>query len=79
MNKQLTQLFNDQKGKCCYCVGNMTLKWNKPNSVTREHITPRSHGGPSNMYNYAGACYKCNQERGNTPLIIHLLNLKLKR
>lgn len=75
-SSQIARLFNEQGGRCCYCTKHMALKKNKPNSVTREHITPRSHGGPSAMYNYAGACYSCNQARANKPLIIHLLELR---
>lgn len=34
------------------------------NSATVEHLIPRSLGGPTQAWNLAAACYRCNTERG---------------
>ena len=67
----IVDLFNEQCGLCCYCSGKMTLKLGRHNTATVEHILPRSHGGKDN-FNRSAACLDCNQERGNTPLLIYL-------
>lgn len=67
----IVDLFNEQCGLCCYCSGKMTLKLGRHNTATVEHILPRSHGGKDH-FNRSAACLDCNQERGNTPLLIYL-------
>lgn len=56
----------------------MTLKLGRASTATKEHILPRSHGGKDD-FNLAAACNKCNQERGNTPLLIYLAQRKMGR
>ena len=73
----IVDLFNEQCGFCCYCSGKMTLKLGRHNTATVEHILPRSHGGKDH-FNRAAAHASCNQERGNTPLLVYLLKRKLK-
>lgn len=69
----IVDLFNSQGGFCCYCCKPMTLAYGKTNSITRDHVVPRSQGGSSRESNIAGACYKCNQEKRDMPLVIFLL------
>lgn len=63
---RLRDLFNKQRGQCCYCRCNMTLKRGLEHSVTLEHIIPRSLGGISEKGNIRAACWKCNTERGSS-------------
>lgn len=78
-NPRLVRLFNEQRGKCCYCTSPMTLRLNRPTTATIEHITPRSHGGDNDMDNLACACQACNWRRGNTPLAVFLLQVARNR
>lgn len=41
--------------------------------VTRDHLHPKSDGGPGLLENFAAACRLCNQEKGDLPLIMFLL------
>jgi 5-methylcytosine-specific restriction endonuclease McrA len=72
----IVNLFNEQCGFCCYCSEKMTLKLGKKRTATIEHITPKSKGGKNILFNYAAACYECNSERGNSPLLIYLFSKK---
>lgn len=60
--------FNRQSGICAYCHHPMTLEKNQMNSVTRDHIVPRSADGPTSRFNIVAACYRCNQIKGSMPL-----------
>lgn len=44
-----------------------------PTEVTRDHLHPKSDGGPGLLENFAAACRLCNQEKGDLPLIMFLL------
>ena len=33
--------------------------------MTRDHIIPKSKGGPDNLHNMQTMCCKCNQKKGN--------------
>ncbi len=41
--------------------------------VTRDHLHPRSRGGPGVVANFAAACRSCNEQRGELPLVLFLL------
>lgn len=41
--------------------------------VTRDHLVPKSDGGPGLLHNFAAACRLCNQEKGSLPLVIFML------
>jgi hypothetical protein len=41
---------------------------------TLEHIHPRTHGGINNWSNYANACVRCNNKKGNVSLLGFMLN-----
>lgn len=68
----IVDLFNEQSGFCCYCSGKMTLKLGKRHTATIEHIVPKSKGGPNAAFNYAAAHASCNQEKGDTNLLVFL-------
>ena len=59
-----TRLAESQNWKCCYCGCSMNESHGKSNSVTVEHVTPKSMGGTDNQENLVAACYKCNNRRG---------------
>lgn len=60
----LIKLFKNQDGKCHYCRRNMTLDVDRHNSITRDHIIPRSRGG-GGLENITGACFRCNNLKGD--------------
>jgi len=46
--------------QCEYCEIVYPLR-----ELTRDHVYPRSRGGPNAMWNLALACKKCNLKKGN--------------
>jgi 5-methylcytosine-specific restriction endonuclease McrA len=46
------------------------------NSVTREHIVPKSLGGSDTMDNIAAACNHCNGKRGVMPIDVFMDGFK---
>jgi hypothetical protein len=42
----------------------MVLAYGRPNSVTRDHVLPRSRGGRG-ARNIVAACYRCNNVKGD--------------
>ena len=65
---QRTMIAESQNWKCCWCGKTMTEQPNKRNSVTREHIIPKSQGGGEDRSNIAAACNRCNSKRGIMPV-----------
>ena len=63
--KRIKQKFNAQSGKCHYCHHRMTLDFNFLCSATRDHVIPRSKGGPDHHSNIVCACLRCNQLKAN--------------
>jgi len=64
---QRKNLFIRQAGICCLCFGPMTMEKDKPNTVTIEHIVPRSRmpkGSNKGKRNLRGACFECNNLKG---------------
>jgi 5-methylcytosine-specific restriction endonuclease McrA len=51
---------------CCYCGTTDELR-------SIEHVIPVSLGGIVGHANYVAACHTCNRERGNTPLLLFLI------
>ena len=43
----------------------MVLDFGYNNSITHEHLVPKSKGGKNGISNFKGACYRCNQMRGD--------------
>lgn len=54
-------IFRLQDGICAYCGCAMTLELGLQTTCTREHVIPRSRGGPKTIFNVVAACYKCNK------------------
>jgi len=68
--KQIVDLFNQQKGLCYYCEKPMTLDLGHWNTATRDHVIPKSKGGPSKAWNIVAACHLDNQRKSNKPLSV---------
>lgn len=60
-----TRLAEAQNWKCCWCGNHMTAVRNKRNSTTTEHVIPKSKGGADHEDNFAVACVRCNNKRGD--------------
>lgn len=59
--RALLQVFNT----CSYCFRQMRLEYGHPDSVTFDHVIPKSAGGRSEV----AACYQCNMEKADRPLL----------
>lgn len=46
---------------------------------TLEHVEPVAAGGGPEWYNLAGACKRCNQAKGDTPLLLFMLGRERER
>ena len=66
---QRLRLFNRQGGRCAYCFSEMTMELNRDNTATRDHIRPKSRGGPSSDFNLISSCRRCNSLKGDMPLL----------
>jgi 5-methylcytosine-specific restriction endonuclease McrA len=55
----LMTLVREVGGRCCFCLRRLD-RW----SATKEHIVPRSQGGPNTFANLTASCYACNTARG---------------
>lgn len=64
----LTDCFNRQ---CSYCKDEMVLEYGRPNSITFDHVIPKSKGGKSKV----AACFNCNSKKGNKSLFTFLLDM----
>ena len=60
-----TRLAEAQNWKCCWCGCVMTEQRKRWNSSTTEHVHPKSQGGLDESDNFAVACNRCNNKRGN--------------
>jgi CRISPR/Cas system Type II protein with McrA/HNH and RuvC-like nuclease domain len=60
-------LFHKQNGICHYCKVQMTLRRGLPSTVTVDHKLPKSQGGTRHKHNTVGACFSCNNAKGNMP------------
>lgn len=60
-----TRLAEAQNWKCCWCGSVMTEERKRWNSSTTEHVHPKSQGGPDDAENFAVACNRCNNKRGD--------------
>jgi hypothetical protein len=56
-----------KRDPCPYC-GRFT-----EGRQTLEHIVPLADGGTAHWTNLSGACCRCNQAKGRTPLLLFLL------
>lgn len=53
-------LYYRDHGRCQYCETSLTYQ-----NVTRDHVTPRSKGGPDDWHNVVAACKHCNAKKDN--------------
>jgi len=61
----LTRLFDGEQNGCCFYCGKPT----SPKDRSKDHLTPRSRGGPASHHaNLVGACKTCNHAKGNMTL-----------
>lgn len=58
------RLAEAQNWKCCWCGKECRPEPGYRNSVSLEHIVPRSEGGTDDIENLAMACVRCNNKRG---------------
>ncbi len=68
----IIRLFEEQNGKCAYCGTDMTLKLGERNTVTKDHVVPRSKGGPTEAWNLVASCATCNCRKSDRPLVVWL-------
>lgn len=54
-------LFYRDHGFCAYCERELTLT-----EMEREHVIPRSKGGPNTWENVVASCRSCNSLKGNS-------------
>jgi hypothetical protein len=59
---------------CCYCRKEIIFK----SHLTREHLIPVSMGGTNKKINKQPCCKSCNQDRGNKPLAIWMVECQQK-
>lgn len=57
----IDRLAKRDKGMICMCC-EIVLTYE---TVTLDHVIPKSHGGPNTFSNYVLACLPCNTSRGN--------------
>lgn len=67
VGKLARALFHKQKNLCHYCKINMTLRRGTSTMVTVDHIHPKSQGGTTHGHNTVGACFACNNAKGDMP------------
>ena len=72
---RIVRLFEEQGGKCAYCGAEMTLTLGFNRTATKDHVVPRSYGGPTEAWNLVGACFSCNSKKGSRPLEVFLTTL----
>lgn len=51
-----------EHSRCHYCRAKLTI-----NTVTRDHVEPRSLGGSNKRQNIVAACERCNRAKGSIP------------
>lgn len=71
--------FEEQKGRCAYCFGEMTLQLNQPNTCEVEHIIPKAHRHIAGPFNEVAACAECNRRKADRPLREFLAELIAER
>ncbi len=79
-------LSEPQNHRCCYCGHHMIRHHQQRsraaplNAATRDHLTPRTHGG-RNIDNLVAACLQCNNLRGDMEALafFNLLRKMFKR
>lgn len=65
----MSQIFKRDNGMCHYCSApvyykNCGLSPAGRRQATKDHVFPKSMGGPNAVHNYVLSCYECNNDRG---------------
>lgn len=64
--------------ECFYCGKKTTMSFGRPQhdlTATVDHLLPVSEGGKHHCDNGRPACRKCNETRGDTPLLEYLASI----
>ena len=64
LRRRLTGWLQYRDDPCAYCQGT---------STTVDHINARTFGGPDAPINRTGACARCNQLKGDTPVPLFIV------
>lgn len=64
-----TYLYLRDNGTCAYTGQELTLEYNKPNSITIDHVYPRYLGGKHEWNNVVCAAPRINHLKGHNPPI----------
>lgn len=75
MNKKYKTLMRRWESTCVLCGERI----DDENSVTREHLIPRSKGGNNGSENIAISHFKCNQIRGDLSLIEIAILMEMRK
>jgi 5-methylcytosine-specific restriction endonuclease McrA len=67
-------IYHRDKGRCFWCGAEVKCPWTNmisngslpPDHGTRDHILPKSKGGPRDAYNQVLSCNRCNNRKGNS-------------
>lgn len=70
----IRSLFQKQRGKCYICGEQMTLKLDRPNTATVDHVVPRSKALYPNKRNRKAACFTCNNAKADQSLTEYMVN-----
>lgn len=69
----LPRLFRGQARKSWPTDAQLATIPVSPTDITRDHIHPKSGGGPGIKANFAAVCRLCNQQKADLPLVIFML------
>lgn len=61
------QLWFEQGGYCILCMRPIGV-----NNASLDHVVPAAFGGSKDDDNFLVACRRCNQLRGNMPLVVFM-------
>lgn len=56
--------WNEGNRHCAYCAVHMVRRAGRPNSATVDHVEPLVPGENDHPWNYAMACWACNNRKG---------------
>jgi 5-methylcytosine-specific restriction endonuclease McrA len=78
--KQRQDIVSRYGNLCHICLANgitdqravidLTIPWPHEDCFTRDHMIPRSQGGPDTLENLRPAHHRCNRDRGDGPVIM---------
>jgi 5-methylcytosine-specific restriction endonuclease McrA len=66
--RRARRLHRAQRGRCAYCHRPMDPapgSSDRPRGITVDHVVPLSRGGTDADENVVGACWACNQRKGD--------------